>query len=243
MARFAPRGRDSPVDVVDEHLGAEHEGEPEEHEQHLRPEVDHGEHDRELGRLGDADEVQRDEHDDHGRADDDVPRVRPQRLAEDRREVVRDEERRRGDRDHVDEHLRPRRAEADQLVEPVAREARRATGLGEPHGALGVGRRGGGEHDAGDQEDERRQPEGEDGGEPERVVDRRADVAVGGGEERGRPEHALHPHLAPPSASGHRRSLETEPVGVQRHFRAEAGRPGSARSRERAIRGSRRSRG
>jgi hypothetical protein len=43
--------------------------------------------------------------------------------------------------------------------------------------------------DARDDEDERRQPERVDGGEAERVVDRGADVAVGGGEERRRAEH------------------------------------------------------
>ena len=156
----------------------------------------HRERDRELRGLLDADDVQRDEHDDHDRAADDVPRVRPQRLPEDR-EVVRDEERRDRDGDDVDEHLRPRRAEADELVERVAGEARRAAGLGEAHRSLRVRRRRRGEDHARDHEDERRQPERVDRGEAERVVDRGADVAVGGSEERRRPEDALELDLAP----------------------------------------------
>ena len=73
-------------------------------------------------------------------AADDVPRVLLERLPEDR-EVVRDEERRDGDRDDVVEHLRPGGSEADELVEGVAREARRAARLRVAHGALGVGQR------------------------------------------------------------------------------------------------------
>src|SRR6185295_9915100 len=99
----------------------------------------------------------------------------PERLPEDR-EIVRDEERRRRDRDDVDEHLRPGGPERDELVEAVPREARRASRLGEADGALRVRRGRGCEYDPRDDEDERRQPEGEDRGEAERVVDRRADV-------------------------------------------------------------------
>ena len=39
------------------------------------------------------------------------------------------------------------------------------------------------------EEDDRRQPERVGGDEPQRVVDRRADVAVGGREQRARAEH------------------------------------------------------
>ena len=78
-------------------------------------------------------------------ADDHVPRVRPERLPEDR-QVVRDEERRDGDRDHVVEELRPGRCERHDLVERVAREARGPACLGVAHGPLGV-RRGRGRED------------------------------------------------------------------------------------------------
>ena len=138
-----------------------------------------------------------DEQDDHDAAADDVPRVLAQRPPEDR-EVVRHEERRDGDRDDVVEHLRPRRPERDELVEGVAREARGAAGLREAHRPLRVGGRGGGEDQARDHEDDRRQAEREDGRDAERVVDRRADVAVSGREERRRPENALQPLLPPP---------------------------------------------
>ena len=144
--------------LFDQHLGAEDEREAEQHEEHLRPEVDHREPDRELRRLGDPDDVERHEQDDHDRAADDVPRVLAERLPEDR-EVVGHEERGGRDRDDVDEHLRPRRAERDELVEAVPREARRAARLGEAHRPLRVRRRRGREHDARDDEDERRQPE------------------------------------------------------------------------------------
>ena len=134
-------------------------------------------------------------------ADDDVPRVRPQRLPEDR-EVVRDEDHRDRDGDHVVQHLRPGGPERDELVERVAREARRAARLRVADGALGVGRGGRREDQAADDEDERREPERDAGRQAERVVDRRADVAVGGREERGRAEDALEAVALSP-APGH----------------------------------------
>ena len=137
--------------------------------------------------------------------DDHVPRRRPQRLPEDR-EVVRDEDHRDRDGDHVVEHLRPRRPERDELVERVARERRRAAGLRIAHGALGVGRRGRREDDAADDEDERREAERDARGQAERVVDRRADVAVRGREEGVRPENAFE-LVGLPSPPGHRRTL------------------------------------
>ena len=90
--------------------------------------------------------------------DDDVPRVRLQRLPEDR-EVVRNEDRRDRDRDHVVQHLRPRRPERDELVERVPGEARRAARLRKADGPLGVGRGGRREDQPADDEDERREPE------------------------------------------------------------------------------------
>ena len=154
-----------------------------------------------------------------------------QRLPEDR-EVVRDEERRDGDRDDVVEHLRPRRPERDELVEGVPREARRAAGLGVADGALGVGRRRAREDEARDQEDERRQPEREDGGDAERVVDRGADVAVRGREERRRPEDALELYLRACVYSARRDS--TQPAGRSLS--------GMARPRARPVRARRRPR-
>src|SRR6187551_1483672 len=172
------------------------------YEKDLRREVDDRERDGQLRSLLHTDDVQQDEDDDHDRATDDVPRVRPQRLPEDR-EVVGDEERRHRDGDDVDEHLRPARREADELVERVPREARGAAGLREARGAFGVGRSSRREYDARDHEDERRQPERINGRQAERVVDRGPDVPVSGREQRGRAEHALHLDLTPAPASGH----------------------------------------
>ena len=155
--------------------------------------------------LLDPDDVEADEQDDHDRAADDVPRVVLQRLPEDR-QVVRDEERRDRDRDHVVQELRPRGAEADELVERVAREARGAAGLRVADGSFHVGQGRGREDQARDHEDERGQAEREGGRDSERVVDRRADVAVRRRKERGRAENALEPLLPPAAALGGSRS-------------------------------------
>ncbi len=159
------------------------------------------EEDVQPGRLLDPDDVDADEQPGERDPDDDVPRVRPQRLPEDR-EVVRDEDHRDRDGDHVVEHLRPRRPEGDELVEGVPREARRAARLRVVDGPLRVGRRGGGEDHAADDEDDRRQAERDPRGQPERVVDRRADVAVRGREERRSAEHAFEA-VALPTPPGH----------------------------------------
>src|SRR5262249_41465015 len=68
-------------------------------------------------------------------------------------------------------------------------------------------RRGGRREDEpADDEDDRRQAERDSGRQPERVVDRRADVAVGRREERGRAENTFEA-LALTPAPGHRRTL------------------------------------
>ncbi len=200
-----PRRRDPPVDVLLQHVGAEHEGEPEPDEHELRREVDHREPDVERGRLLDPDDVDPDEDDDDDDPADDVPRVRLQRRPEDR-EVVRHEERRDRDRDDVVEHLRPRSHEGDELVERTPREARRPARLGEENGPLGVGRGRAGEDQPRDDEDERCEPERNRRGDAERVVDRRADVPVRGREESRRSQHALERMRLPPP-SWHRLNL------------------------------------
>ena len=139
-----------------------------------------------LRRLADARDVDRCEDRDRDQAADDVARVVGQRGPE-RAQVVRHEEGRDRDREDVVERQRPARQERDDLVEGVAGEARGAPGLREHRGALGIGLRGQREQPAGEHEHHRREPERVGGDEPERVVDRRADVAVGGGEERADP--------------------------------------------------------
>ena len=176
---------------------AEDQRETDQHEQQLRREVDDREEDVQACRLADADDVQQHEHRDHDRAADDVPGVRPQRAPEDR-EVVRHEERRDGDRDHIIEHLRPRGPEGDELVEGMAGEAGGAAGLGKTHRPLGIGRRRRREDQSADHKDERRQPERDPSDQAEGVVDRGADVPVGGREERRRAEDALETLLTTP---------------------------------------------
>ena len=164
--------------------------------------------------------------------------------------VVGREERRDGDRDDVVEHLRPGREERPQLVERAPREQRRAARLGVHRGRLGVRRGGAVEQRAGDEEDERRQAGGERGDEPERVVDRRADVAVGGREQRVDPEHALqsvelalcHPRReSTPSAVQAPGGARGAPaaIAVRTHWRGSRGRsrarPGRAGRPRRSL--------
>ena len=173
-------------------------------------------------------------------AADDVPRVLAERRPEDR-EVVRDEERRDGDRRDVVEHLRPRGLERDGLVEGVAGEARGAARLGVAHRPLGVRRGGAREDEAGDDEDDRRQAERVDRDYAEGVVDRRADVAVRGGEERVRSEDALELlGLATPSCHGgtvvrSAVALRPQPAGGDHHAARRVAQEEQDFARERTV--------
>ena len=132
--------------------------------------------------------------------------VRP-RL-EDRPEdaqVVGHEEGRDGDGDDVVEHQRPAGVEAPELVEGAAGEARRAARLGNIGRRLGVRPGGGAEQQAGEHEDQRRGAERRQRHHAEGVVDRRADVAVGGAETapaRRAPAEADPLAIAPPRHRG-----------------------------------------
>src|SRR5205823_6286008 len=163
-------------------------------------EVEYGQEDVQAGRLPEPHEVEEDEGDDDHDAADDVPGVLTKRAPEDG-QVVRHEERRDGDRDDVIEHLRPRGRERDELVKGMACEARRAARFREPDGSLRIRRRCGGEDQAADDEDERCESERDSRHEPERVVDRGADVPVRGGEEGRRAEHPLESLLPSSSAA------------------------------------------
>ncbi len=198
-----PPGRRRPeLDLVDEQLGVEHEHDPDQHQQDLREEVRDREHEVQPRRLLGALDVERRQQADQDDRADHVRGTLTQWLPEDR-EVVRHEEGRDRNRDDVGEHLAPSRDEAEQLVECVTREARGATGLRVHHRRLGVGGGGEDEDDAGDHERDRGQPERIERHDAERVVDRRADVPVGGREQRA---GAVHPRqrLVPrdPSSQG-----------------------------------------
>ena len=203
-----PRRRDPEVDVVDQHVRREDEHDTDDHQQQLRCEVGDRQHDVQPGRLFHADHVDQRERRHDADAEEDVARSVLQRRPEQTAQVVRHEERRYCDRDRVVEHLRPCGEERPQLVERVARKARRATRLGEHRGRLRVG---GGreiEDHPRDHEHDRRQAERIGGDEAERVVDRGADVPVGGREQRARAENAAQSVLA---EAGHSRSLYRGP--------------------------------
>ncbi len=190
----APGRRRAEVNVRLQDVRAEHRDEADHHEQRLRAEVGQRQEDVQPGRLLHPDDVDRDQEPDHDGAADDVPRVPDQVQAGiELVQVVRDEDRRDRDRDRVVQHLRPAGEERHRLVEGVARERRRAARLGEPRGRLGVGDRGEEEDGARDGERDRRHAERVHGHEPERVVDRRADVAVRRREQRGGAEHSVQP--------------------------------------------------
>ena len=217
-----PRRGDAEMDVVDEHLRREHERDADDHQEQLRGEVRHRQDDVQSRRLADAHDVDHRQKRHDTDPEENVAGPVPQRGGEQPAQIVRHEERRDGDRDRVVEHLRPGGEEGRELVEGAAGEGRRAARLRVHRRRLGV--RGGGqvEDPAGQHEHDRRQPERERRDQAERVVDRRADVAVGRREQRGGPEHPFEP-LSPappptPKRSGrswrdaHARSLEPSPA-------------------------------
>jgi hypothetical protein len=188
-----PGRRDPQVHVVDQRVRREDQEEPDEHQQQLRQEVRDGQQDVHAGGLLHADDVQDRQQDDDGDAEEDVPGRMAQRVPEEPSDVVRHEVRRDGDRDRVVEHLRPGREERPELVERVAREARRPAGLGVHRCGLGVGRSRQVEDDAGDDEHHRGEAQREARHQPEGVVDRGPDVAVGRREEGVDAQDALEP--------------------------------------------------
>src|SRR6185437_2764939 len=100
-------------------------------------------------------------------------------------------------------------AEGDELVEGMTGEAGGTARLGIENRPLGVGRSRRREDQPADHEDERRQPERDSGDEPERVVDRGADVAVGSRKQGRRAKHPLQPLLTTPSRHGRMLCRET----------------------------------
>jgi hypothetical protein len=133
-----------------------------------RHQVGDRQEDVELGRLAEPADVEQGEDRDHGRAADHVPRPVPER-AEERPQVMRDEEGADRDRDDVVEREPPAGEERDHLVERVPRERGGAAGLGEHRGALGVGLRREREEAPSEDEDDRRQAEGMGGDQPQGV--------------------------------------------------------------------------
>ena len=157
----------------------------------------------------------------------------PERMPEDaqvlRRRVGRD-----GDQDHVVEQDRPAGDEADELVERIAREHRRAAALLVQRRALGVGHRGQREHQRRDQEHERREAERMAGDNAEREVDRARQRGVDDREQERRADAARWQRSrasAPPSSAraplgrGSTRPRRRPPAAVLAGGRAHCPRP------------------
>ena len=189
------RRRGTEVDLGDQQPRRQKDEQPDNGQQHLGGEVGDGQDDVKARRLLDAEDVDDHQEDDDGDAAHRV--VRP--GLEDGPEcgqVVGHEEGRDGDRDDVVEHQRPAGAEAHELVEGVTGEARRAAGLGEHRGGLGIREGRHDEQQAGEHEDQRREPQGVERHHAERVVDRRTDVAVGCAEQRRNAQHLVKVSLS-----------------------------------------------
>ena len=183
--------------LVDQQRRVQDERDAEADQHDLRAEVHDRQDEVELGRLAEPANVQPSQHGDHDQAPEDVVRVVLERAqAGERAQVVRDEERRDRDREDVVEAQRPAGEERDDVVEGVARERRGPARFGEHRGALGVGFCGQREQPPGEQENQRRKPQRVRGNEPQRVVDRGADVAVGGREQAGNPDRLPQSVLA-----------------------------------------------
>ena len=183
-----------------------------------RPDRDHGELQGDVGErqddqraladvAGEAGDVDAGRERDHRGRDRDLrPAVRE--AAPDRAQVVGHRDRRQGDDDDVVDQDRPAGDEADQLVERVARERRRAAALEEHRAALDVAERGEHEQEPRGQEDQRRQPEAAVGDDADREVEREADRRVGDREQPRNAEDAprqralAEPQQGQPPAAG-----------------------------------------
>ncbi len=112
---------------------------------------------------------------------------------EGRAEIVRHEER--GERHHDEEveEQHPAGGEPEHVRERAPDEGGGSTGFGNRRGSLGIGQRDEDEDRARQEEDERREPERGRRDDPERDVQRRRDLPVRDGEERGSVEYAFEP--------------------------------------------------
>ena len=184
--QFFPRGHAAEMHLVDQQRRVQDQHGAQADEQDLRAEVENRQHEVELRRLAQAADVQPGQQRDDDQPAEDVIRVVLQRSKpREGAEVVRHEERRDGDREDVVEAQRPAGEERDDIVEGMARERRGPARFGEHRGALGVRFRCQREQAAREYEHERREAQRVGGNQAERVVDRGADVAVGGGEHAG----------------------------------------------------------
>ena len=226
-------GHRSEVDLVHKHRRVEDEDRAQEHQQDLGHQVGDREKDVQVRGLAKAADVQPGQHGDHYEAADDVPRVVP-KAREERTQVVRHEERADRDRDDVVERQRPAGEERRDLVECLSRKGRRAACLGEHRRALGVRLRRQRKQTPGEDEHDRREPECVRRDQPERVIDRRADVPVG---RREHPRHAEAATQAVLLKARHGPGEEHAVYGCALHLEA---RPGAVKAALRTHRRSKR---
>jgi hypothetical protein len=189
--QFFPGRHAAEVHLVDQQGRVQDEHAADSDEQDLRAQVEDRKDEVEPCRLAQAADVQRGQQHHDDQPTDDVAGIVVERVqARERAQVVRHEERRDGDREDVVEAERPTGKERDDVVEGMTRKRGGTAGFGEHGGALGVGFGRQREQTAGEHEHQRSEPERMRGDEAERVVDRGADVAVGGGEEPGNADRA-----------------------------------------------------
>ena len=197
-----------------EHVGVEHDRQAEDHDRGLQDQVDDHDVREALVALGArAADVEPRHPDDHRGAAQELREPARQRGEHDR-EVVRRRER--GDRHQQDvvEQDRPAGDEAEQLVERVARDDRRAAALLVQRRALDVGEHQQAEEHGRDEEDEPRVAERGLDDEPEREVDRRGDEALDDPEQRRRAEPALAAPSASPAATAASRAARASPAAL-----------------------------
>ena len=183
---------------MQQHMRGEHQRYADDHQQQLRREVGDREHDVQARRLSDADDVDNRQEDHHADPEHHVAGPVLERRGVEPAQVVGHEERGDRDRDRVVEHLRPCREERPELVEGVPRKARGTASLGEHRRRLGIRSGGEVEDPPCDQKYDRRQTERIRRDQPERVVDRGADVPVCGREQRACSKHPPEPVLRQP---------------------------------------------
>ncbi len=179
-------------EIARERAAREEDREAEDHEQHLRDEVEERHGDPDAVELRSPEETHAGDRCDNHAGRDHVARPPGDRIdPESKPKIVRDEERRERDHDQVVEEEHPPREEAHEIVEGDAHERRRTSGLADRRRSLGVGERDDEEEQADDPEDDGREAKRVQRDHAEREVDRGGDLAVRDGCERGCVEGAL----------------------------------------------------
>ena len=184
------------MDVAEHRAQIEEKKYAQQYQDQLGPQVEQRQHQVDQARLLDADDVDGDQQAYQHHGPPDVPcevLLEVGQHADVATEVAQVGDRgigADGDGGGVVEELHPAHQESNRLVEGAAREARGATRMGHGGGALRVVEGGGDEDGAGQDQGQRRQAQCKGRRDAQRVVDRGADVAVAGAEERAHAQRA-----------------------------------------------------